>query len=351
MSNKSLNHLYFDPEKWTLNLLDQRLLPTKEKIVTLKTAQEVINALKDMVVRGAPAIGVTAAFACVLAARNLRESSNFYKDLSHKLSEIKYARPTAVNLAWAVKIMQDLLDANQDKDPETICNLYLKKAGELRQEDQLICQRLGANGAALLNDGDTILTHCNAGALATAGFGTALGVIRAATSQGKKISVIADETRPFLQGARLTAYELKTDDIPVMVACDNACALLMRLGKITAVIVGADRIAKNGDTANKIGTFGVAILAQYFKIPFYVAAPLSTIDQATTCGTNIPIEKRPSAEVTNLAGKRLVPQGVEVFNYAFDVTPAALITAIITEVGILKPPYDLSIAQAFAAKN
>jgi methylthioribose-1-phosphate isomerase len=227
-------------------------------------------------------------------------------------------------------------------------SLWKSEAALMQAEDIAVNKRMGEHGAALLEDGDTVLTHCNAGALATAGHGTALGVMYSARSQGKRISVIADETRPFLQGARLTAYELHKAGVHVTVACDNACALLMRRGLIQKVIVGADRIAANGDVANKIGTYGVALLAKAHGIPFYVAAPLSTIDRNTPDGEAIPIEERPDAEVSEINGKRIIPQGVPVYNFAFDVTPAELVAGIITEQGILRPPYAQSIAEVFA---
>jgi methylthioribose-1-phosphate isomerase len=226
----------------------------------------------------------------------------------------------------------------------------LEKAKVMHAEDISINKAMGAFGAEVINDGDVVMTHCNAGALATAGYGTALGVVRAAWEQGKKISVIANETRPFLQGARLTAYELKQDGIPVKVACDNACSLLMRKGLVQKVVVGADRIAANGDVANKIGTSGVALLARHYGVPFYVAAPLSTIDRRTPGGANIPIEERTPEEVVQIGQSRIVPEGVDVYNYAFDITPAEYVAGIVTEVGILAAPYDASIQEAFARK-
>ena len=345
------DHIRFDKQAWQLLLLDQRKLPNHEEYVICSTLTQAITAIQSMVVRGAPAIGVTAGFAAVLAAREVlaetQESQLFTTTLEKRLHELSQARPTAVNLAWAVNRLQRVLKQHQDEPPKKILELFIAEALSMQAEDIRICQTIGANGGELLNDGDCVLTHCNAGALATAGFGTALGVIRGAIAQGKKISVIADETRPFLQGARLTCWELARDQIPVTLACDNACALLMQQGRIQCVVVGADRIAANGDTANKIGTFGCALLAKHFSIPFYVAAPLSTIDLSLTDGSSIPIEERPAEEVSHIFGQSITPSGVEVFNYAFDVTGAELISAIITEVGVLRPPYTSSIAWAF----
>ena len=348
------NHIRFDEQAIALHLLDQRLLPLQQKDFVCTTPDHVIEALKVMVVRGAPAIGVTAAFGCVLAvAQCTREQndSGWQSRLANDLTRIAEARPTAVNLRWAVDKMWKFWQDAGDIDAPTLLQLFVEKAKAMQAEDVAICRKLGQFGGRLLHDGDTVLTHCNAGALATAGYGTALGVIRAAVEAGKHISVIADETRPFLQGARLTAWELANDNIPVTVACDNACALLMQKGKVNAVVVGADRIAANGDTANKIGTFGVALLAAHFHIPFYVAAPLSTIDRSIATGKDIPIEERPDSEVRVMTGQAIVPHDVPVFNFAFDVTPAKYITAIITEAGILAPPFTETIATAFAGTS
>lgn len=350
------SHIHFDAGEGALHLLDQRRLPEVEAEVVCRTPEEVIDALKRMVVRGAPAIGVTAAFGCALAARLacVEAGDAARKRLEADLGRIAQARPTAVNLGWAVARMRAVLkdaEAAGPLGPEEIVALFDREARAIQQEDEALCRRLGRYGADLLHDGDQVLTHCNAGALATAGYGTALGVIRAAVEQGKHVRVIADETRPFLQGARLTAWELARDGIPVTVACDNACALLMSRGMVQAVVVGADRIAANGDTANKIGTCGVAILAARFHIPFYVAAPLSTIDTATPGGADIPIEERPAEEVTHMGGRHITPEGVPVFNFAFDVTPAALISAIITETGVLRAPYGEAIARALARRG
>jgi len=345
------DHIQYSLEHDALVLLDQRYLPTREEWFVCKNVKDVCEALVVMVVRGAPAIGVTAAYGCYLAAREVQHAAaagdSWRETLSAKLEEIATARPTAVNLRWAVTLMCGVWERRPDIDLDGLCKIWLEKAKQVHAEDIATCRAIGASGAGLLADGDTVLTHCNAGALATAGYGTALAPIRAAVEQGKKVSVIADETRPFLQGARLTAYELHRDGIPVKVACDNACALLMQRGLVQKVIVGADRIAANGDAANKIGTFGVAILAHEFGVPFYVAAPVSTIDPETADGSFIPIEERPAREVTHVGTTQITPDGVDVFNFAFDVTPARLISGIITEKGVLTAPYTEAIANLF----
>ncbi len=345
------DHIQYSPEHDALILLDQRYLPTREEWFVCKNVKDVCEALVVMVGRGAPAIGVTAAYGCYLAAREVQHAApavdSWRETLSAKLEEIATARPTAVNLRWAVKLMRGVWERRPDIDLEGLCKIWLEKAKQVHAEDLATCRAIGASGAGLIADGDTVLTHCNAGALATAGYGTALAPIRAAVEQGKHVSVIADETRPFLQGARLTAYELHRDGIPVKVACDNACALLMQRGLVQKVIVGADRIAANGDAANKIGTFGVAILAHEFGVPFYVAAPVSTIDPETADGSLIPIEERPAREVTHVGTTQITPDGVDVFNFAFDVTPARLISGIITEKGVLTAPYTEAIAKLF----
>mgnify|MGYP003623282368 CR=1 FL=1 len=307
-----------------------------------------------MVVRGAPAIGVTAAWGCVLAvAEVMRESASGLVDRDQKLEQLLddlvNARPTAVNLAWAVNRMRKAQKRHGPVSMSDLLALWKTEAACIHAEDIAINKRIGEHGASLIFDGDSVLTHCNAGALATAGHGTALGVIYTARARGTKFSVIADETRPFLQGARLTAYELQKNGVPVTVACDNACALLMSRGMVQKVIVGADRIAANGDAANKIGTYGVALLAKAHDVPFYIAAPLSTIDRNTPGGSFITIEERPEREVTHIEDKPVTPKDVPVFNFAFDVTPAALISGIVTEAGVLRPPYEDSITEAFKA--
>lgn len=331
-------HIVYKPEAGELHLLDQRLLPGREQWFVCHNVADVIHALKEMVIRGAPAIGVTAAYGCCLAATVVDPADPGWPDgLNRELETLAAARPTAVNLAWAVAQMRDVWESRPGMDPEGLRRVWANKAADLHRRDVEDNRAMGAHGAALLQDGDTVMTHCNAGALATGGYGTALGVIRAAVKSGKRIHVLANETRPFLQGARLTAYELVRDNIPVTVCCDNAVGLLMSRGKVQAVVVGADRVAANGDTANKIGTYTVAVLARLHSVPFYVAAPFSTIDLATPRGADIPIEERTPREVTHVRGRAITPRGVPVLNYAFDVTPADLITAIITEKGVFKP--------------
>lgn len=342
------DHIVFSADTWELSLLDQRLLPCREERFICRDCDDVINAIKTMVVRGAPAIGVAAAYGCVLAARECAGYADWPARVREKLAALENARPTAVNLSWAVNRMRE---AWLGRDALELGENWLNTARDIHKKDVEICRRIGGHGQVVIKDGDTVLTHCNAGALATAGFGTALGVIRAAVQAGRKIKVVADETRPLLQGARLTAFELARDDIPVTVACDNACATLMQRGLVQVVVAGADRIAANGDTANKIGTLGVAVLARHFDIPFYIAAPLSTIDRSIPTGKSIPVEERAGDEVGIINGIRLIPENVPVHNFAFDVTPAALITGIITEAGILSPPYDTAITRAFAAEG
>lgn len=337
-------HIKADPKNKRLLLLDQRLLPEREEYFVCRNSNELIFAIKDMVVRGAPAIGVSAAWGCWLAALELEQEgmapSPYWKRLlEEKLDSLAASRPTAVNLIWAIKRMHNLWLANPGWLLIDLIEAWGQEAAAIQAEDITMNRKIGEYGAALIDAGDTVLTHCNAGALATAGYGTALGVIYAAHSAGKNIRVIADETRPLLQGARLSAYELQANGVPVTVACDNACALLMSKGLVQKVVVGADRIAANGDTANKIGTYGVAVLARAFNIPFYIAAPSSTFDFNCASGADIPIEERAALEVTQLGQRKLTPRGVPVYNFAFDVTPAEYISGIITEHGIFKTPY------------
>ncbi len=318
------------PIRWTagrLDLLDQRRLPQEEVWIPCGTAEEVAAAIRDMVVRGAPAIGVAAAFGLALAAGR----GDSIADAAHVL---KGARPTAVNLAWAV----DRMVAAHERGAELI-----PEAEAMFREDVESNRRMGRFGAELLGDSVTVLTHCNAGALATAGYGTALGVIRAAVEMGKRVAVFADETRPYLQGARLTAWELQRDGIDVTLITDSMAGHFFQQGTFDAVVVGADRIAANGDTANKIGTYTVAVLAAAHGVPFYVAAPWSTIDRDCASGASIPIEERSGSEVTEIFGTRVAPDGIKVRHPAFDVTPAKLITAIITDRGVLRAPFDESI--------
>lgn len=330
-------------------MIDQRKLPAAEVYVTCKTAQHVAKAIKTMVIRGAPAIGVAAAMGIALGMR--RSSAAGTKQFTTEFQKIcdlmAATRPTAVNLFWAIERMKKAFaDAAQGgRSVEEIKQRLEAEAQRIHDEDVESCRTMGAYGADLVPDSARILTHCNAGALATAGYGTALGVIRAAAGQGKRIAVLADETRPFLQGARLTAWELVKDGIDTTVITDNMAGAMMRLGQVDLVVVGADRIAANGDVANKIGTYGVAVLAREHNIPFYVAAPLSTIDLNTSDGSRIPIEERSEREVTHVGPSRLTPEGAHIRNPAFDVTPARFVTAIITERGIARPPYQESLAQ------
>ena len=337
--------------EWTpegVRFLDQTRLPLEETYVLATTYQEVANVIVTMVVRGAPAIGVSAAMGVALGVSRSRAAT--LEDLSREMRQICQllagTRPTAVNLFWAISRMEELfykLEQTPGITLDEIRNAMIAEALKMYDEDIAACRTMGAHGASLLPSEGGVLTHCNAGALATCGYGTALGVIRAAIERGHKIDVFADETRPFLQGARLTAWELMKDNIPTTVLCDNMAAALMRQGRIQAVIVGADRIAANGDVANKIGTYGVSILAKEHGIPFYVAAPLSTIDLATSHGDEIPIEQRAAKEVTHSNGKQMTPDNVAIENPDFDVTPGKYIAAIITERGVLKAPFAESI--------
>lgn len=329
-------HIQFKPEMDELRLLDQRLLPGREEWFVCRDMADVIYSLKEMVIRGAPAIGVTAAYGCCLAAAGADpQNPDWKRHVDEELTALANARPTAVNLSWAVNVMRKIWQKHMSL--EELRRAWTRQAIALHRQDEADNRAMGAHGAALLADGSTVMTHCNAGALATGAYGTALGVIRAAVDAGKRIQVLANETRPFLQGARLTAYELAQDKIPVTICCDNAVGLLMGRGMVQAVVVGADRVAANGDTANKIGTYTVAVLARRHGVPFYVAAPFSTIDFAASSGADIPIEERTSREVTHIQDRMITPEGVSVLNFAFDVTPAELITAIITEKGVLKP--------------
>jgi len=329
-------------------MIDQRKLPASEIYVSCKTAQEVAKAIKTMVIRGAPAIGVAAAMGIALGMRRSKATgTKQFATEFQKLCDLMAAtRPTAVNLFWAIERMKRVFAeaAQGGCSVDEIKQRLEREARRIHDEDVANCRTMGAFGADLVPEQARILTHCNAGALATAGYGTALGVIRAAAEQGKKVVVLADETRPFLQGARLTAWELVKDGIDTTVITDNMAASMMRLGNVDLVVVGADRIAANGDVANKIGTYGVAVLARAHEIPFYVAAPLSTIDLNTPDGSKIPIEERSDREVTHIGPSRLTPEGVRVRNPAFDVTPAKYVTAIITERGVARAPFHESLA-------
>ena len=324
----------------TVRLLDQSRLPGEVAFLDCRDYQEVGQAIKELKVRGAPAIGVTAAMGVALGAKALGMThyDEFARAVSAICDHLAATRPTAVNLFWAIERMKRTLVALRDRPVAEIKDRLVQESQRILEEDIALNQAMGRHGAELIRDGQTILTHCNAGALATAGYGTALGVIRAAWAQGKRITVLADETRPVLQGARLTAWELMQDHIPVTLITDNMAGTLMRQGLVQLCIVGADRIAANGDVANKIGTYSVAVLAKAHGIPFYVAAAYSTIDLATPSGDHIPIEQRASEEVTSVCGgSPVAPSGVAVLNPAFDVTPAAYITAIITERGVFEP--------------
>ncbi len=321
-----LRPVLYDDARDEVRLLDQRRLPAEETWLALGSSAAVAEAIRTLAVRGAPAIGVAAAYALACDARRGASTEALRAAADHLVA----ARPTAVNLAWAVRRMAERFEAG--------AGALLREAHLVRDEDEAACRRIGALGAALIPDRARILTHCNAGALATAGYGTALGVVRAAFESGNAIAVFADETRPFLQGARLTAWELQRDGIPVTLLTDGMAGWLMLKGEIACVVVGADRIAANGDVANKIGTYALSVLARHHGLPFYVAAPWSTVDLATACGEDIPIEERESDEVVTLAGQRIAPVGVLARYPAFDVTPAGLVTAIITERGVVHAP-------------
>jgi len=334
--------------EWTdsgVRFIDQTKLPTEEIYVTCRTYEEVANAIRTMIVRGAPALGVAAAMGVALGVREsqAKDHDQLQRDFTHICDVLAATRPTAVNLFWGIRRMKQKFDEVSARPIPQIKQALIAEAQRLLAADIAANQAMGKHGAVLLPSSGGILTHCNAGALATCGYGTALGVIRAAVDSGKKLQVFADETRPFLQGSRLTAWELMKDGIPTTVISDNMAGAMMRQGKIAAVIVGADRIAANGDVANKIGTYTVAVLAKEHGIPFYVAAPFSTIDLNTPDGSQIPIEQRSPAEVTHLAGKQIAPDGVQVENPAFDVTPHQYVTAIITERGVLREPYSESL--------
>jgi methylthioribose-1-phosphate isomerase len=341
---KGFYTIKFDGE--TVSMLDQRLLPGQEVYHKFSNYKDVADAITNMIIRGAPAIGIAAAFGIALGVKGIKTSDKeMFKDqFDGILEEFAETRPTAVNLFWAIERMKRTFYESPFLTLAEIRDELIDKAKRIYEEDIRICKDIGTAGKDLINDGDNVLTHCNAGALATSEYGTALSVIRAAANDGKKIHVFADETRPYLQGARLTAWELSKDSIPVTVICDNMAGYLMSQGKINFIVVGADRIVANGDTANKIGTYSVAVLAKYHKIPFYIAAPLSTIDITIRSGAGIPIEIRKSDEMTHFNGQRIVPEGVPVYNPSFDVTPAELITGIITDRGVLLPPYQKSVS-------
>jgi methylthioribose-1-phosphate isomerase len=342
--------------EWTeqgVRFIDQTKLPTEETYVTCTTYEQVADAIQTMVVRGAPAIGVAAAMGIALGAQNSKAETvaELKRDLDQICDVIGKTRPTAVNLFWAIRRMQEKFERVRIRPIAQIKRDLVDEAKRMHAEDIAANQAMGRHGATLMPSEGGVLTHCNAGALATAGYGTALGVIRAAVEQGKKIHVYADETRPFLQGSRLTAWELMKDGIPTTVISDNMAGAMMKQGKIEAIVVGADRIAANGDVANKIGTYTVAVLAKENGIPFYVAAPISTVDMACPDGDRIPIEQRNPKEVTHIGGKQMTPDGVSIENPAFDVTPAKYVAAIITERGIAREPYRESLERLAGAES
>jgi methylthioribose-1-phosphate isomerase len=320
-------------------MIDQRKLPLEEVYVVCRTHEEVAVAVETMIIRGAPAIGVAAAYGIALGFLSVADAAGADAAFAAVCDRLRRTRPTARNLFWAIERMQAKYAAIRREPLDAIKRALVAEAAALDADDVAINERIGRNGAELIKDGDTILTHCNAGGLATAGYGTAVGVIRAAFEQGKKIRILADETRPFLQGARLTAYELERLGIPYEVITDNMAGWLMHRGQVSLAVVGADRIARNGDAANKIGTYSVAVLAAANGVPFYVAAPMSTFDFSLATGEEIPIEERPAAEVKEINGRLITPPAARVRNPAFDVTPARYITAIIAETGVFRPPY------------
>ena len=336
--------------EWTESgvlFIDQTKLPTEETYVNCTTHEQVADVIRTMVVRGAPAIGVSAAMGIALGVNNskAKDGGELQPEFDQICDLMSKTRPTAVNLFWAIRRMRDRFEEVKALPISGVKKALIEESQRMHAEDIAANQAMGKHGATLMPTSGGVLTHCNAGALATCGYGTALGVIRAAVEAGKKIHVYADETRPFLQGSRLTAWELMKDGIPTTVISDNMAGVMMKQGKIGAIVVGADRIAANGDVANKIGTYTVAVLAKEHGIPFYVAAPISTIDLATSEGGKIPIEQRHRDEVTHIAGKSIAPEGVGVENPAFDVTPAKYVTAIITERGIARAPYESSLLE------
>ncbi len=338
LTQKTIETIEWTPEG--VVMIDQTRLPRETAFVTCRNYIEVADAIRNMIIRGAPAIGVAAAMGVALGALH---SKNLEADMPHICETLGKTRPTAVNLFWAIERMKQVYAANRHLSAETIRERLVAEAQKVREEDIAINEAIGRNGAPLVPDGKTVLTHCNAGALATAGFGTALGVIRAAVQMGKNIDVFADETRPFLQGARLTAWELQRDGIATTLITDNMAGHFLKSGRIGCVVVGADRIASNGDVANKIGTYGVAVMAKENGVPFYVAAPVSTLDLSLRTGDEIPIEERSAREVTHVQGVPVAPEGIAVANPAFDVTPNRYVSAIITERGVARAPYGESL--------
>lgn len=349
-NNSKVQTLIWDGRK--LHLIDQRKLPFIKEYAICDTFEKVGMAIKDMIVRGAPAIGVSAAYGAAIAGSQYEGSSktDYKKYFEDALAYLATSRPTAVNLFWALKRMKDVFIKNEDLDISQVKKILISEAEKIEAEDILINKKIGENGIEAFKDfkyAVKILTHCNAGALATAGYGTALGVIRSLASVGKIKNVVVDETRPYLQGARLTAWELEQENIPFFIITDNMAAYMMSKGEVNAVVVGADRIAFNGDSANKIGTLGVSILASFYSIPFFIAAPLSTIDINIKTGSEIPIEERDGKEVREILGKKIISDEMPVRNPSFDVTPAENITGIITEKGVMCPPFTENIRRLF----
>ena len=349
-NNSKVQTLIWDGRK--LHLIDQRKLPFIKEYAICDTFEKVGMAIKDMIVRGAPAIGVSAAYGAAIAGSQYEGSSktDYKKYFEDALAYLATSRPTAVNLFWALKRMKDVFIKNEDLDISQVKKILISEAEKIEAEDILINKKIGENGIEAFKDFKSavkILTHCNAGALATAGYGTALGVIRSLASVGKIKNVVVDETRPYLQGARLTAWELEQENIPFFIITDNMAAYMMLKGEVNAVVVGADRIAFNGDSANKIGTLGVSILASFYSIPFFIAAPLSTIDINIKTGSEIPIEERDGKEVREILGKKIISDEMPVRNPSFDVTPAENITGIITEKGVMCPPFTENIRRLF----
>ncbi|KPK69213.1 MAG: methylthioribose-1-phosphate isomerase [Acidithiobacillales bacterium SM23_46] len=337
---------------WTgecVRLIDQTLLPAELRHIEIGDVEQLWEAIRTLRVRGAPAIGIAAALGCYLGVRNsaARDFETLRDELARVCDYLGSARPTAVNLFWALRRVQERVERLRDKPVEQIKQALLDEALAMIEEDHRVCRAIGRHGADLLRDGDSVLTHCNAGGLATAGYGTALAPVFLAAEQGKRIHVYVDETRPLLQGARLTAWECQQAGIPATLICDNMAATVMAQGKVHAVLVGTDRTAANGDVANKIGTLGLAVAAREFGVPFYVAAPLSSIDMAIASGAEIPIEERSPDEVTCGFGCRTAPEGIEVYNPAFDVTPHRYVTAIITERGLVRPSFDEGLRRIF----
>ena len=338
-------------------MIDQTLLPAKLKLIRVRSEKVMWDAIRRLAVRGAPAIGVAAAYGIILGVRRSEATtgSAFRRDFQKVEKYLASSRPTAVNLFWALGRMRQALNRQLRKGArffrDTVLEHLLEEARGIHREDQDLCEAIGRHGAALIGNGSNVLTHCNAGSLATGGTGTALAVVYAAARAGKEVGVFADETRPLLQGARLTTWELKQAGIDVTLICDNAAASVLRSGRVQCVVVGADRIAANGDVANKIGTYGVAVLARENGVPFYVAAPSTTFDVDVLRGEDIPIEERAAEEIVGKPGKRIAPAGITVFNPAFDVTPARYVTAIITEAGVLRAPYGRKIARLVGARK